>query len=222
MPRFGSASLGIELQQGGAIATTLGNSSEIRWGAAFTRDVLGTGVHGACFTVKKGLYIYVGLARSVSHVCCEFGSYEPRPQKLLTCATLQGMTTSSIANLRHATFFWGLEIRTGWVSQGGMTRDWSQRQGFKPGDKLGLVYGTSTGSLALFCDGRPLGTVANGLPGPGMLVWTVSLMGRHPGYDKDGQEVLLEAWDPASTCSQTLDSKEGRVEDLKGNVTVGT
>ena len=199
--------MGIELQQGGAIATTLGNSSEIRWGAAFTRDVLGTGVHGACFTVKKGLYMCIGLARSVSHVCCEFGSYEPRPQKLLTCATLQGMMTSSIANLRHATFFWGLEIRTGWVSQGGMTRDWSQRQGFKPGDKLGLVYGTSTGSLALFCDGRPLGTIANGLPGPGMLVWTVSLMGRHPGYDKDGQEVLLEAWDPAST--RTPDSEEG-------------
>ena len=92
----------------------------IRWGAAFTRDVLGFGVHGACFAVTKGLYMYIGLARLVSHACCEFGSNEPRPETLLICATLQAAggnativvtNATAITHVRHAAAFGGLDVK---------------------------------------------------------------------------------------------------------------
>ena len=89
--------------------------------------------------------------------------------------------------------FWGVEVRTGWLSLAGKSQDWAGRESFAVGDEMGLAYDAAAGSLQVFKQSRLLGTAvaSGGLPGAGELVWAVAMMGADPSYDDEGQVVRL-------------------------------
>ena len=177
---FTDARIGIELWAGGTVAAAIGSRSDVCWGAAYapcprTGGGLGTGVHGARFLICKGVYTFVGLAR-VGTTPKDYQA--PRVRFMFPSASSRA--------------FWGIEVRTGWLSFGGESRDWEGREHFAVGDEMGLVYDVAAGSLRVFKNDHLLGTsAASGLPGAGELVWAVSMMGRETGYDAEGQEVRL-------------------------------
>jgi hypothetical protein len=180
-PRFAHARTGIEIREGGAVAAAVGARSKVCWGAAYaqpgrTGAALGTGVHGARFVICKGRYACIGLAR--------FGR---------TPADYQTPRMRSVVSSASRGAFWGVEIRTGWLSLAGQSKDWTGREKFVVGDEMGLVYDAAAGSLQVFKQDRLLGqaVASGGLPGPGELVWAVAMMGSHPSYDDAGQVVRL-------------------------------
>jgi len=112
-----------------------------------------------------------------------------------------------------------MEVRTGWFSQNGTTKDWARREGFKPGDEAGLAYDATVGSLRVYKGGRLLGTVvaAGGLPIGGGLVWAVAMMGRAPGYDEEGQEVRVEAWELGAALNECEDCGGEMCDDCRAS-----
>jgi hypothetical protein len=181
-PRFTDARTGIELREGGAVAAAVGMRSEVCWGAAYAkcwrtgRAALGTGVHGARFVICKGLYTFIGLAR-FSRTPADYQA--PRIRYIFPSAA--------------SAAFWGVEVRTGWLSLAGKSQDWAGRESFAVGDEMGLAYDAAAGSLQVFKQSRLLGTAvaSGGLPGAGELVWAVAMMGADPSYDDEGQVVRL-------------------------------